>query len=86
MAVLFTMLFFGQTVTETANKPPYPTFQMMLDSAQIVVIAKVDSMWYTVDEDYFPWTNISAEILNLYIKPTVYPDHSVQSTSPSRVG
>jgi hypothetical protein len=58
---------------------PVLTFQDMLDSAQLVAIGKVDSIWYSVDttsgeingqpfNSILPHTHISAEILSAYAK------------------
>jgi hypothetical protein len=60
---------------EGAEPPscPLPTFQLMLDSAQLVVIGKVDSMWYSVDERGEPWTNVLAELLTVYAKNDSLP-------------
>ncbi len=60
------------------------TFEDMLDSAQIVVIGRVDSIWYTLDTTNAtinckpyqligPWTHISAEVLALYVKGDSLP-------------
>jgi hypothetical protein len=44
-------------------------FQEMLDSAQLVVIAKVDSIWYPM-EPGFPYTHVMAELLTVYVQDT----------------
>ena len=62
---------------------PVLTFQDMLDSAQLVVIGKVDSMWYEVDTIFgipdvrdemmiTARTYVTAEILNAYAKDTSF--------------
>jgi len=57
------------------------TFEEMVNTAELVVIAKVDSIWYTVDTSFVDnnnkpyqvinaWTHISAELMNTYVKDT----------------
>jgi hypothetical protein len=53
-------------------------FQEMLDSAQLVVIAKVDSIWYPIDPENGPWTHVMAELLTVYVKDTTYIPRSNQ--------
>lgn len=66
-----------------STRLPAPTFQDMLDSAQLVVIAKVDSMWEQWDtlvldstKSLWPRTYISAELLTVYVKDTTLIPHS----------
>ncbi len=47
------------------------TYDDMLDSAQIIVIGKVDSIWFS--GEVMPWTNISATILGLYTRNDSLP-------------
>jgi len=72
IGLLSTSLVVGQVQPISTVQTP-PTFQDMLDSAQIVVIAKVDSMWYSVDERGEPWTNVSADLLTAYVKNDSLP-------------
>ncbi|TKJ39663.1 hypothetical protein CEE36_10215 [candidate division TA06 bacterium B3_TA06] len=79
MNLALLLLLVAQAEGSSAVPPPLPTFELMLDSAQIVVIGKVDSMWYSVDtisgeingqpfNSTLPHTHISAEILSAYAK------------------
>jgi hypothetical protein len=64
------------------------TFDEMLDSAKIIVIGKVDSIWYSTDDDrYMPWTNISATIIDLYVKSDslTFPKGSIHIVEPGGI-
>ncbi|MBN2378918.1 hypothetical protein JXM67_03855 [candidate division WOR-3 bacterium] len=73
MTALLSLLLLAQAESNTATRPFYPTFQAMLDSAQIVVIAKVDSMYYTGGEHSMPRTHYLAELIALCAKTDSLP-------------
>ncbi len=72
MNIALTLLLLAQPTRNWSVPLPMPTFDLMLDSAYIVVIAKVDSMWYSMHSGR-AWTNYSAEILALYAKNDSLP-------------
>lgn len=49
---------------------PSTTFEEMLDSTSLVVIARVDSIWYPIGEENGPYTHVMAELLGVYTKDT----------------
>jgi len=71
--MLLFLLSVSQVNPQIQSINPYPTFQMMLDSAKIVIIAKVDSMWFTGDEHSMPRTHYLAELLALYTRSDSFP-------------
>jgi hypothetical protein len=76
MSVTLALLLVVPLCNATAANAPI-TFEDMVDSAQLVVIAKVDSIWYSLDtisgeingqpfNSVLPHTRISAELLSAY--------------------
>jgi hypothetical protein len=77
MSVTLALLLAAPLVGSTRS--PAPTFQDMVDSAQLVVIARVDSIWEQWDtlvldidstKSLWPRTYVLAELLTVYTKDT----------------
>jgi hypothetical protein len=77
MSVTLALLLAVPLCNATAAVAPI-TFEDMVDSAQLVVIAKVDSMWESIDPVVRPdgtefaahHTHVLAELLTAYVKDT----------------
>lgn len=77
MNVALALLLAVPLCNATAGVAPI-TFEDMVDSAQLVVIAKVDSMWERMDTRLladstlkaFPYTHVAAEIITVFYKDT----------------
>lgn len=70
LALLLAVPLCGGMVSEPA------TFEEMLDSAQIIVIGRVDSIWYPIDPETGPHTHVLAELLTVYSKDTTFIMHA----------
>jgi len=75
MSVALALLLTAPLFTATAAHAPI-TFEDMVDSANVVVMARVDSMWYPIDKENGPHTHILAKLLTVYAKDTSLAPHS----------
>lgn len=83
MSTLIALTLTAQLFNSCSGQPM--NFQSMLDSAQQVVIAKVDSIWYSIDTLYAQidgeqhrsivlLTNVSCEVITLYTRNDSLPE------------